>query len=195
MPCVNCKSDVPSRHYYQQCQQLCTYSTCTNSMPHWGNNCPQLMAHLKAKRAFHASFRENDKVDYAFEKQKQRKKKEWDEGFSIQEVNDRFEGMSTTHSAILDSGANSTYVINRCLLDNHTSPTSHSVTVADGSIHPIVTSGTLVGHPSIAADFVPSFTSNLIVLPTIIKTGVMTGDKMTMYLCLQQTLVIQSLYR
>ena len=91
--------------------------------------------------------------------------------------------MSITHSAILDSGANSTYVINRCLLDNSTSPTSHSVTVADGSIDPIVASGTLVGHPSIAADFVPSFTSNLIGLPPIIKTGVtgvMAGDKMTL---------------
>jgi len=44
MPCVNCKSDVPSRHYYQQCQQLCQYSTCSNFIPHFGNNCPQLIA-------------------------------------------------------------------------------------------------------------------------------------------------------
>jgi len=29
MPCANCKSDVPARHYYQQCQQLCIYPQCT----------------------------------------------------------------------------------------------------------------------------------------------------------------------
>jgi hypothetical protein len=58
------------------------------------------MAHLKAKRAFHASSRENDKVVYAFEKQKQLEKKEWDEGYLIQGVNDRFDkSMSITHSA------------------------------------------------------------------------------------------------
>ena len=34
-PCANCHSDTPSRHYYQQCQQLCQFKDCLskNSLP------------------------------------------------------------------------------------------------------------------------------------------------------------------
>ena len=59
--------------------------------------------------------------------------------------------------AILDTGANSTYINNRRLLDNITHPSASSVIVADRSIHPIEASGTLVGFPSIHADLVPTF--------------------------------------
>ena len=57
--CLNCHSDVPARHYYQQCQQLChfvTYSS-TYSTPHWKNNCEVYAAHLKFRRDFSAQYR------------------------------------------------------------------------------------------------------------------------------------------
>ena len=142
------KSDVPARHYYQQCQHLFLYSQCTNQFPHWGNNCSVLVANLKAKRAFHASARQNDKVMEAWEKQKLRDKLEYKDGYFTPGYKDRFdEGMSHLPTAILDSGANSTYVIHRHLLENSTIPTSPSVSAADGSSHPILAPGTLVGHP------------------------------------------------
>jgi hypothetical protein len=53
--------------------------------------------------------------------------------------------------------------------------------VADGSTHPIVASGNLLGHPSIHADLVPTFTQNLIgVSPILDKraVGLITHDKM-----------------
>jgi hypothetical protein len=55
-PCINCKSDTPSRHYYLQCQQLCMFGKCTsmNSPPHWANTCPQIAQHLSAKKALAA---------------------------------------------------------------------------------------------------------------------------------------------
>ena len=64
----------------------------------------------------------------------------------------------TSNTAILDTGANSTYVINRDLLDNITNPATEHVIVADGST--IETSGTLLGHPSIHADYVTYFTNS-----------------------------------
>ena len=49
-PCINCKSDIPSRHYYLQCQQLCMFG----KSPHWANTCPQIAQHLSAKKALAA---------------------------------------------------------------------------------------------------------------------------------------------
>ena len=46
-------------------------------------------------------------------------------------------GKNTSSSAILDTGANSTYVITRDLLDNITNPATEHVIVADGSTHSI----------------------------------------------------------
>jgi len=59
--------------------------------------------------------------------------------------------------AVLGTGADSTYINNRRLLDNITHLSAPSVVVADGSIHPIEASGTLVGFLSIHADLVPTF--------------------------------------
>ena len=64
----------------------------------------------------------------------------------------------SNNTAILDTGANSTYVTNRRLLNNITHPSSESVMVADGTEHPIEASGTLLGHPSIRADLVVDYT-------------------------------------
>ena len=78
--------------------------------------------------------------------------------------------MSAHTAAILYTGANSTYVTNRLLLTNLTTPSSASalpLLVADGSNHKIQASGTLLGHSSITADLVPSFTQNLIVVSPI----------------------------
>jgi len=53
--------------------------------------------------------------------------------------------------------------------------------VADGSAHTIEASGTLLGHPSIHADYVPSFTNNLIGVSPIINNGavgIIQRDKM-----------------
>ena len=53
--------------------------------------------------------------------------------------------------------------------------------MADGSTHTIEASGTLLGYPSIHADYVPSFTNNLIgVSPLIDKgaVGIIQHDKM-----------------
>ena len=49
-PCFNCKSDVPSRHYYLQCTQLCPYSKClsSNSPPDWGNSCPLIAQYISS---------------------------------------------------------------------------------------------------------------------------------------------------
>ena len=74
-------------------------------------------------------------------------------------------------SAILDTGANSSYVITRDPLDNITNPATEHVIVADGSTHSIDASGTLLGHPSIHADYVPSFTNNLIGVSPLIDKG------------------------
>ena len=74
-------------------------------------------------------------------------------------------------TAILDTGANSTYVTHSLLLDNTTLPSSASVTVADGTEHPITASGTLLGHPSIRADLVPSFHQNLVGVSPILNQG------------------------
>ena len=75
------------------------------------------MANLKAKRAFHASSRKNDKVMEAWEKQKLQEKLEFEACYFTPGYKNRFdEGMSQLPTAILDSGANSTYVIHRHLL-------------------------------------------------------------------------------
>jgi len=63
---------------------------------------------------------------------------------------------SCVSHAVLDTGANSTYINNRQLLENMTPPSAPSVMVVGWSIHPIEASGTLVGFPSIHADFVPA---------------------------------------
>ena len=81
-------------------------------------------------------------------------------------------GKHTFNIAILDTGVNSTYVINRDLLDNITNPaTAQHVIVADGSAHTIEASGTLLGYPSIHVDNVPSFIKNLIGASPIIENG------------------------
>jgi hypothetical protein len=59
---------------------------------------------------------------------------------------------SCVSHAVLDTGANSTYINNRQLLENMTPPSAPSVMVVDWSIHPIEASGTLVGFPSIKSD-------------------------------------------
>jgi len=72
-------------------------------------------------------------------------------------------GKRTSNTAILDTGENSTYVINKDLLDNITSPATEHVIVADGSAHPIEGLSTLLGYPSIHADYVPIFPKILLV--------------------------------
>jgi len=62
-------------------------------------------------------------------------------------------------------------IINRDLLDNITKPATEHVIVADGSAHPIEASGTLLGHPSIHADYVLTFTHNLVGVSPIIDSG------------------------
>ena len=89
-------------------------------------------------------------------------------------------------TAILDTGANSTYVTHRLLLDNTTLPSSASVTVADGTKHPITASGTLLGHPSIRADLVPSFHQNLVGVSPILNQGalgIITRNEMFLLDC------------
>ena len=92
-------------------------------------------------------------------------------------------GKPNINTAILDTGANSTYVIHRRLLDRQTVPSSESVIVADGTKHPIEASGTLLGHPAINADFVPTFTQNLIGVSPILDKGafgLIKQDKMVL---------------
>ena len=53
--------------------------------------------------------------------------------------------------------------------------------MADGSTHEIQASGTLLGHPSITAHLVPSFTRNLIGISPILNNGglgIIKHDKM-----------------
>jgi len=59
------------------------------------------------------------------------------------------DGKHTSTTAIPDTGADSTYVINIDLLDNITNPATEQVIVADGSAHTIEALGTLLGHPSV----------------------------------------------
>ena len=79
-------------------------------------------------------------------------------------------GITCHSSAILDTGANQTYVNDRRLISNLHSETA-SVEVADGSKHPILASGPLVSHPHIHANYVPSFSNNLIGISPIIHRG------------------------
>ena len=50
-------------------------------------------------------------------------------------------------------------------------PSHQSVFLADGSSHPIQSSGALVGHPSIHADLVPAISQNLIGVSPILANG------------------------
>ena len=75
-------------------------------------------------------------------------------------------------SAVLDTGANQTYVNDRRLISNLHSESS-LVEVADGSRHPIMASGPLVSHPHIYANYVPSFSTNLIGISPIIKSSIL----------------------
>ena len=86
-------------------------------------------------------------------------------------------GKPIDYNSSLDTGANSTYVTDRRLLDNVSLPSHQSVFLADGSSHPIQSSGTLVDHPSIHADLVPTFTQNLIGVSPILANG---NDKMVL---------------
>ena len=58
-----------------------------------------------------------------------------------------------------------------------------SVEVADGSRHPILASSPLVSHPHIHANYVPSFSTNLIGISPIIDrgaVGIVQSNKMTL---------------
>ena len=50
--CFNCRSDLPTRHYYLQCQQLCQFNKCQQSHQpsHWGNSCPQIAQYLLQRK-------------------------------------------------------------------------------------------------------------------------------------------------
>ena len=79
--------------------------------------------------------------------------------------------------------ANSTYVIDRRLLDNISLPSHQFAFLADGSSRPIQSSGTLLGHPSIHADLVPTFTLNLIGVSPILANealGIIQHEKMVL---------------
>jgi hypothetical protein len=83
----------------------------------------------------------------------------------------------------MDTGANSTYVTDRRLLNNLSLPSHQSVFLADGSSHPIQSSGTLVDHPSIHAVSVPNFSQNLIGVSPILANGalgIIQHDKMVL---------------
>ena len=76
-------------------------------------------------------------------------------------------GIRLSSPAILDTGANTTYVNDRRLMTNLTSA-SDSVEVADGTHHPILASGNLVNHPSIPDHFDPSCDMPLVCdMPTL----------------------------
>ena len=134
-----------------------------NSPPHWANTCPQIAQHLSNKKAL-AAHRRVTKEERDMASAQLDGSREPDfvpasiPGYNAWPYDS---GTLPNTSAILDTGANSTYVTHRLLLDNTTLPSSASVTVADGTEHPITASGTLIGHPSIRADLVPScgFTS------------------------------------
>ena len=90
-------------------------------------------------------------------------------------------GNSLNHSAILGTGADSTYVIDRRLLDSISLHSSQSVLLVDGSSHSIQSSGTLVGHPSIRTDLAPIFTQYQISVSLILANeaiGIIQDDKM-----------------
>jgi len=73
-------------------------------------------------------------------------------------------------------------VNDRRLISNLNSDTA-SVEVVDGSKHPILASGPLVSHPHIHANYVPSFSNNLIGISPIIDrgaVGIIHSNKMTL---------------
>jgi hypothetical protein len=156
-----------------------------NSPPHWGNSCPQIAQHLSSKKALAAN-RKVTKEERALTSASLDEPREPDYVVpSIQGYNawPYDSGKLLDSTAILDTGANSTYVTHRLLLENTTLPSSESVLVADGSAHPITASGTLLGHPSIQADLVPSFNQNLIGVSPILNKGalgIIKHDKMVL---------------
>ena len=145
------------------------FSTClgSNFPPHWGNTCPKIAEHLRTKRSVAAQARKDancvssEERQLAFQLQHTPK-----DDFimpSIQGYNSwpYNSGKECYEShAVLDTGANSTYINNRRLLENISRPSAQAVIVADGSTHPIEASGTLLGFPSIQADLVPTFKKN-----------------------------------
>ena len=188
--CFNCETDIPVRYYYLQCQKLCMFSECptSRSPPHWGNTCPQIAEHMRSKKALATHHRK----DYRLVSDEERQlafdmQDTLAEEFvtpSVQGYNSWPFNSGTTHldtSAVLDTGANSTYVNNRRMLVNPSSLLSPSVMVADGSTHTIQESGTLIGFSSIQADYVPTFTKYLIGVSPILSNGavgLITTDKM-----------------
>jgi hypothetical protein len=96
-------------------------------------------------------------------------------------------------TAILDTGANSTYVTHRRFLTDITAPASPSVTVADGTVHPILASGMLVGYPDITADLVPSFSHNLIGVSHIINNGATRIIRNNKFLIIENTDAVNKL--
>jgi hypothetical protein len=151
------------------------FEKCTslNSPPHWANTCPQIAQHLSAKKAL-AAHRRVTKKERDLSSSQLDGSREPDyvqpsiPGYNAWPYDS---GKLPNTTAILDTGANSTYVTHRLLLDNTTLPSSASVTVADGTEHPITASGTLLGHPSIRADLVSSFHQNLVGVSPILNQG------------------------
>ena len=81
-------------------------------------------------------------------------------------------GIQPTFPAILDTGANNTYVNDSRLISNIKSDSAF-VEIADSSRLPITDSGTLINDPIIQANFAPSFSKNLIgTSPTLIDKEV-----------------------
>jgi len=190
--CANCHSDTPSRHYYLQCDKVCQFKDCiaNKSLPHWGNTCPVLANHLKSKRANSALSRQSTsktinqfeslRFEHFCDAQIRSTMGKYD---YLPGINSPYDaGIQISSPAILDTGANNTYVNDRRLLTNLTSA-SDSVEVADGTHHTIVASGTLVNHPSIPAHYVPSFKTNLLGISPIIDTGavgIIQSNQMTL---------------
>ena len=78
--------------------------------------------------------------------------------------------ISCQSSAILDAGSYHTYVNDRRLISNLQSDSAF-VEVADGSRHSTIASGNLVSHSNIHANYVPSFSNNLIGISPVIDRG------------------------
>ena len=117
-----------TRHYYQQCQQLWMFPACFSSSlpPHWGNTCPKIadtifMVSVPLQHKFaRVHVVSNEECQYAFHVQDTPKDDFWFHQFKVTILGPNSGKACCVPHAVLHTGADSTYINNRRLLDNIT---------------------------------------------------------------------------
>jgi hypothetical protein len=145
--CWNCSQN----HHMTRCPHEECF-VCP-SKDHCGRNCPKLKAKLEDVHTRIIS-----------------------RGFSPAPISSTGQSFLTSHLAILDTGASQTFVCNRDLITEEL-PASRTIVVANGQHLKSESSGVLVSHPNLKAEFVPGLDETLLSLGEISDEGhIFVGD-------------------